>query len=83
MTSRTIKRNDVLKHARCAACALLFALPLLAAAGTALVEWRSAFYRGYPNNDPPPDKNADAAVAAVTGIYKAGLGNLKAVVEKR
>jgi Polyketide cyclase / dehydrase and lipid transport len=53
------------------------------AAGTTLVEWRGAFYRGYPNNDPPADKNDEAAVAAVTGIYKAGLGNLKAVVEKR
>jgi hypothetical protein len=53
------------------------------AAGITLVEWRGAFYRGFPNNDPPPDKNDDAAVAAVTGIYKTGLGNLKAVVEKR
>ncbi|MEY8690080.1 MAG: SRPBCC family protein, partial [Leptothrix sp. (in: b-proteobacteria)] len=54
-----------------------------AAAGTALVEWRGAFYRGYPNNDPPPDKNDEAAVAAVTGIYKAGLANLKALIEKK
>jgi Polyketide cyclase / dehydrase and lipid transport len=53
------------------------------AAGTTLVEWRGAFYRGYPNNDPPPDKNDEAAVAAVTGIYKAGLSNLKSVMEKR
>jgi hypothetical protein len=50
--------------------------------GTSLVEWRGAFYRGFPNNDPPPDKNDEAAVAAVSGIYKAGLGNLKALVEK-
>ena len=53
------------------------------AAGTTLVEWRGAFYRGFPNNDPPPDKNDEAAIAAVTGIYKSGLSNLKAVVEKR
>ena len=53
------------------------------ATGTTLVEWRGAFYRGSPANDPPPDKNDEAAVAAVTGIYKTGLGNLKAVVEKR
>jgi Polyketide cyclase / dehydrase and lipid transport len=52
-------------------------------AGTTLVEWRGAFYRGYPNNDPPPDQNDEAAVAAVTGIYKAGLDNLKLVMEKR
>ncbi len=53
------------------------------AAGTSLVEWRGAFYRGYPNNDPPPDKNDAAAVAAITGIYKAGLGNLKTQLETR
>lgn len=53
------------------------------AAGSTLVEWRGAFYRGYPNNDPPPDKNDEAAVAAVTGIYKAGLANLKTLLEKR
>lgn len=53
------------------------------AAGTTLVEWRGAFYRGFPNNDPPPDQNDEAAVAAVTGIYKAGLGQLKALAEKK
>ena len=47
----------------------------------AIVEWRGAFYRGHPNNDPPPDQNDDAAVAAVTGVYKAGLTNLKKIVE--
>jgi hypothetical protein len=52
-------------------------------AGTTLVEWRGAFYRGYPNNDPPPDQNDEAAVAAVTGVYKTGLGNLKSLMEKR
>lgn len=41
--------------------------------GTALVEWRGAFYRGYPNNDPPEDLNDAAAIAAVTGVYEAGL----------
>ena len=46
------------------------------------VEWRGAFYRGFPNNDPPPDQNDEAAVAAVTGVYKSGLSNLKAVAEK-
>ncbi|MEP9354434.1 SRPBCC family protein [Xanthobacter sp. KR7-65] len=46
------------------------------------VEWRGAFYRGYPNNDPPPELNDDAAVAAVTGVYRAGLDALKAKLEK-
>jgi carbon monoxide dehydrogenase subunit G len=46
-----------------------------------VVEWRGAFYRAYPNNDPPPDKNDEAAVAAITGVYKSGLENLKKLAE--
>ena len=46
-----------------------------------VVEWRGAFYRGYPNNDPPADQNDDAAVAAITGVYKSGLANLKKLAE--
>lgn len=41
--------------------------------GGSTVEWRGAFYRGYPNNDPPPELNDEAAIAAVTGIYEAGM----------
>ncbi len=48
-----------------------------------VVEWRGAFYRGYPNNDPPPDQNDEAAVKAVTGVYQSGLSNLKTLLEKR
>lgn len=48
-----------------------------------VVEWRGAFYRGFPNNDPPPDQNDEAAVAAITGVYKSGLANLKAMAEKK
>ncbi|WP_306132913.1 SRPBCC family protein [Roseivivax marinus] len=47
--------------------------------GGSLVEWRGAFYRGYPNNDPPEELNDEAAVAAVTGIYEAGM---EALVEE-
>ena len=47
----------------------------------ATVEWRGAFYRGFPNNDPPPDQNDDAAVRAVTGVYQSGLAHLKKLVE--
>lgn len=47
------------------------------------VEWRGAFYRGYPNNDPPPDQNDEAAVRAVTAVYQSGLANLKKRVEGR
>lgn len=52
------------------------------AAGTTTVEWRGAFYRAYLNNDPPPEQNDEAAVKAVTGIYKDGLANLKKILEK-
>lgn len=44
--------------------------------GRAEVTWKAGFYRGYPNNDPPADLNDDAAMAAVNGIYQAGLDAL-------
>lgn len=46
------------------------------------VEWRGAFYRGYPNNDPPPEQNDEAAVRAVTGVYQSGLSHLKQLIEQ-
>ena len=45
------------------------------------VTWKGAFYRGYMNNDPPPDMNDAASKAAVEKIYKAGLENAKKKVE--
>lgn len=48
---------------------------------TSKVEWRGAFYRGYMNNDPPPNLDDAASVKAVQGLYKAGLGALKKKVE--
>ena len=48
-----------------------------------VVEWRGAFYRGYPNNDPPPELNDEAAVKAITAVYQSGLQNLKKLVEAR
>lgn len=49
--------------------------------GGSLVEWKGAFYRGYPNNDPPENLNDEAAIAAVTGVYTAGLEALAAELE--
>ena len=46
------------------------------AQGGSLIEWRGAFYRGYPNNDPPEELNDEAAIAAVTAVYEAGLDAL-------
>ena len=44
--------------------------------GGSVIEWRGAFYRGYPNNDPPENLNDEAAIAAVIGVYQAGLDAL-------
>lgn len=49
--------------------------------GKSTVTWKGAFYRGYMNNDPPPELSDEAAVKAVTGIYDAGLAAIKAKAE--
>jgi len=49
--------------------------------GKSVVEWKGAFYRGYMNNDPPPELNDEAAVKAVSGVYRAGLDALKTKIE--
>jgi Polyketide cyclase / dehydrase and lipid transport. len=69
---------------RRAACALVHTKPfayITNQGSQSVVEWRGAFYRGYPNNDPPPDQNDEAAVKAISGVYKGGLENLKKLVE--
>lgn len=49
--------------------------------GGSTVEWRGAFYRGYPLNDPPEELDDAHSVAAVKVVYRAGLDNLKKIVE--
>jgi hypothetical protein len=49
--------------------------------GKSRVEWRGAFYRGYPDNDPPPELNDEAALTAVGKVYRVGLENLKKKIE--
>ncbi|RMC35569.1 SRPBCC family protein [Paracoccus alkanivorans] len=44
--------------------------------GKAEVIWKAGFYRGFPNNNPPAELNDEAAIAAVEGIYQAGIGAL-------
>lgn len=56
----------------------------ISARGTAektIVEWKGAFYRGYVNNDPPPELSDEAAVKAITGVYQSGLAALKKKLE--
>jgi hypothetical protein len=48
---------------------------------TSVVEWNGAFYRGFPNNDPPPELDDEAAVKAVSGLYRLGLEALKKKIE--
>lgn len=50
--------------------------------GSSTVEWKGGFYRGFPNNNPPPELSDEAAVKAVTGVYTAGLAKLKELAEK-
>lgn len=50
--------------------------------GKAKLEWSGAFYRGYPNNDPPPELNDEASEKGVSAWVKASLENLKNKVEK-
>lgn len=49
--------------------------------GKSVVTWRGAFYRGFMNNDPPPELNDEAAVKAITGIYDSGLAAIKTAAE--
>lgn len=47
-----------------------------------VVQWRGAFYRAYPNNNPPPGQDDEAAIKAITGVYQSGLANLKKLAEQ-
>ena len=49
--------------------------------GKSTVEWKGAFYRGFLNNDPPPELSDEAAVKAVKGVYRGGLDALKQKLE--
>jgi carbon monoxide dehydrogenase subunit G len=58
-------------------------LSVAADGAKAVVEWRGAFYRGFPNNNPPPELSDEAAVKAVTGVYRGGLDNMKKLIESK
>jgi len=50
--------------------------------GGSIITWKGGFYRGYMNNDPPPELNDEAALNAVTAVYDAGLANVKKLAEQ-
>lgn len=45
------------------------------------VEWIGRFYRADTSNFPPEDKNDEAAIAAMTNFFQAGLKGLKSKAE--
>lgn len=49
--------------------------------GKSVVEWKGAFYRGYMNNNPPPELSDEAAIKAVAAYQKASLEALKQKLE--
>ncbi len=51
--------------------------------GSSVVEWRSAFYRGYPNFGPPPGLDEAAAISAVKAMTQPALDGLKGQFEGR
>ena len=50
--------------------------------GGSTVTWKSGFYRGFMNNNPPPELSDEAAVNAISAIYDAGLANIKKLAEQ-
>ena len=47
------------------------------------VTFKGAFYRKYMNNDPPPGEDDEAAIKAVTEIFKKSLETLKSKLEEK
>jgi len=59
------------------------AITVQPAAGGSEVEWISRLYRFDTGNEPPDDKNDEAAVKAKTDFIQSGLAGLKAKVESK
>ncbi|RUO98512.1 SRPBCC family protein [Hyphomicrobium sp.] len=59
------------------------AITVQPADGGSQVEWISRLYRFDTGNEPPEDKNDDAAVKATTEFIKAGLNGLKTKLESK
>ena len=50
--------------------------------GKVKITYKGAFYRKYLNNDPPPEENDEAAIAAVTKMYKDTLKKFEKKISK-
>ena len=44
--------------------------------GKTLLDWKGAFYRAYPNNNPPADQNDEASAASVEAAHQKGIDAL-------
>ena len=51
-------------------------------AGKTLVVWTGSFRRKDPSDSPKQGQDDKAATDLITGVYKAGLDNLKKMTEK-
>lgn len=47
------------------------------------IEWKGAFYRSFPGQQPPPELSDAACIEAVTKLYKDGLANIKVLAETK
>ena len=50
--------------------------------GEVKITYKGAFYRKFLNNDPPPEENDEAAIAAVTKMYKDTLKKFEKTIGK-
>lgn len=50
--------------------------------GKSIVEWKGAFYRAFPGQQPPPELSDEACREFISKMYKSGLENIKAIAEK-
>lgn len=50
--------------------------------GKSSVEWKGAFYRAFPGQQPPPELNDEACSSAISRLYQDGLNSIKAIAEK-
>ncbi len=50
--------------------------------GNSTVEWKGAFYRAFPGQQPPPELSDAACKEAVSKLYTDGLTSIKALAEK-
>ncbi len=50
--------------------------------GGTVVQWKGAFYRSFPGQEPPPELSDAAGIEAISMLYKTGLEGIKAAAEK-